>query len=96
MCVFQPGADPITDAVCLDFATKFLCAVSVATGEVKLFDGETETASFAEHTGSANALALHPSRQFLVSAGEDKAIVLYDVVQKTKLGQFQADSRKSV
>ena len=64
---------------------------SNSLGEVKIFDGDVEIVSFNDHAGSANALALHPGRRILASVGDDKTVVLYDVIKSVKLAQFATE-----
>ena len=94
MRVFQPGEAPVTGTVCVDFENGLRSAVSLASGEVKLYNADSEAASFSAHTGAATALAIHPSRQFLASVGDDKNLVLYDIAKRETLIQIQTDSRK--
>ncbi|KAL9091999.1 MAG: hypothetical protein Q9159_001144 [Coniocarpon cinnabarinum] len=92
MRVFQPGDAAVTDVVCVDFDNGLRSATSLASGEVKFFNADSEMASFKEHAGSATALGIHPSRRYLASVGEDKSFVLYDVAKKEKLTQIYTDS----
>lgn len=85
--VIEAGDGPITDAVCLDFEENLRSAVSTSSGAVKIFEGETELASFTTHAGPCTAIALHPSKEILASVGEDKSVVLYDLERRTTLMQ---------
>jgi pre-mRNA-processing factor 19 len=64
--------------------------VSTSTGAVKIF-GKSEI-PFTAHAGSANAIALHPSGEFLASVGVDKSFVFYDLPGRRTVTQIYTDS----
>lgn len=68
--------------------------VSTSTGAVKVFEAEQEVGSFSVHSGSATAVALHPSGTILASVGEDKTYILYDLESGKVLTQVSTDSGK--
>ncbi|KAF3765243.1 Prp19-domain-containing protein [Cryphonectria parasitica EP155] len=67
--------EPITDT--LWHGSKVIFATS--KGSVKVLEGGSEVASFAEHAGAATALSLHPGGTILASVGTDKSFVFYDM-----------------
>ena len=69
-------------------------AVVAATskGQIRIFEDGAEHSNFLAHAGSANAIALHPSRSILASVGSDKTYVFYDLSKSTKALQVATDS----
>ncbi|KAI1917811.1 hypothetical protein LOZ58_005105 [Ophidiomyces ophidiicola] len=66
--------------------------ISTSTGLVKVFDGESEIASFHSHAGEVKALAKHPTGDLLASVGVDQSYVLYDLASLTVVAQIFSDS----
>ena len=66
--------------------------ISTSGGAVKVFQGDTEAASFSTHVGPVSGLALHPSGDILASAGVDKSYVLYDLTNMSTVMQIFSDS----
>ncbi|KAL8763221.1 MAG: hypothetical protein Q9184_000939 [Pyrenodesmia sp. 2 TL-2023] len=58
-------------------------AASTSTGNVKIWENETEVASFAGHAGEVTALAIHPSGDILASVGIDNTYIFYDLLSNT-------------
>lgn len=66
--------------------------VALSTGTVKVFDNDSEVASFDHHAGSVSALALHPCGDVLASVGVDKSYILYDLESLKMMTQVFSDS----
>ena len=66
--------------------------ISTASGKVKVFEAQKESASFSVHAGGASGLALHPSGDVLASVGVDKSYVLYDLEANKVLTQVYSNS----
>lgn len=67
--------EPVTDTLWHGSKVSF----ATSKGSVKIFEGGSEVASFAEHAGPATALSMHPGGTILASVGSDKSFVFYDV-----------------
>ncbi len=68
--------------------------VSTSTGKVKIFEGQSELATFSAHGGEITGIALHPSGAILASVGVDKSYVLYDVESMVTITQVHTESGK--
>ncbi|KAI1402896.1 Prp19-domain-containing protein [Hypoxylon fuscum] len=68
--------EPVTDSIWEGSRVFF----STSKGSVKVFESGSEIASFSDHAGPANGLAIHPSKEILASIGSDKSFVFYDLV----------------
>jgi pre-mRNA-processing factor 19 len=68
--------------------------LATSTGHVKVFEDDSEVASFSAHAGEATSIALHPSGEILASVGVDKSIVFYDLASSTVSTQVYTDSGK--
>lgn len=66
--------------------------VSTSTGAVKVFENESEVASFSVHAGTAAALAVHPTGDIVASVGIDKSYTLYDISNSSVIAQTFTDS----
>lgn len=66
--------------------------VASSTGAVKAFHNGDEVAAFSSHSGSANALAIHPCGDMFASVGIDKSFVFYDVHTRKSVAQVFTDS----
>ncbi|KIW64512.1 hypothetical protein PV04_09440 [Phialophora macrospora] len=66
--------------------------VATSTGLVKVFDKDQEVSSFSPHTGSATAVALHPSGTILASVSEDQSYALYDLESAKLLTHVHSNS----
>ena len=69
--------------------------VSTSKGTVKVFNNDSEIATFSGHAGKVAALAVHPSGDILASVGSDKSYILYDLTTLTQAIQIYTDSGKS-
>ncbi|KAM5448323.1 putative RING-type E3 ubiquitin transferase [Microsporum audouinii] len=69
--------------------------VSTSTGAVKVFENESEVASFSVHAGTAAALAVHPTGDIVASVGIDKSYTLYDISNSSVIAQTFTDSALS-
>ena len=49
-------------------------------GLLCVYDGADLVSEFKQHAGKVAAVAVHPSGDILASVGEDKSIVLYDIL----------------
>lgn len=65
---------------------------ATSTGLVKIFENGFEVSSFNAHAGEVTALAVHPSKEILASAGIDKSFILYDLATFTQAIQIYTDS----
>ena len=88
------ASGPINDVLCIDLDSKQLVITAAANGEVAVSSDGQQIASFKEHAGSANAVALHSCGDILLSVGEDKSYVLYDLTQQAVLTRVFTNSRK--
>ena len=68
---------------------------STSNGIVKVFDNESEIATFSGHAGEVAALAIHPSGDILASVGGDKSYILYDLTTLTQAVQIYTDSGRA-
>jgi pre-mRNA-processing factor 19 len=66
--------------------------ISTSAGRLKVFEEQTEVASFGAHAGEATALALHPSGEIVASVGVDKSYVLYDLTSSAIATQVYSNS----
>jgi pre-mRNA-processing factor 19 len=66
--------------------------ISTSAGQVKVFEGPQEGASFGTHAGDVSAVALHPSGDMVASVGVDKSYVLYDLTTSTVGTQVYSNS----
>jgi pre-mRNA-processing factor 19 len=69
-----------------------VAVVATSTGSVKVFEKDQEVSSFSHHTGSATAVALHPSGTILASVGEDQSYALYDLESAKLLTHVHSNS----
>ena len=71
--------------------------VSSSTGKVIVFKprSDSEEISFDTHSGSATAIALHPSGDILASVGSDGTYALYDLENLRPLTQVPGGASKS-
>lgn len=70
-------------------------AVSTSSGVIKIFEGQSEAASFSGHAGKVTALAMHPSGDILASVGMDKSYILYDLTSYKQATQIYTDAGKA-
>lgn len=68
--------------------------LATSTGAVKIFEDDSEVASFTGHAGEASSIALHPSGEILASVGVDKSYIFYDLVSSAVATQIYTDSGK--
>jgi pre-mRNA-processing factor 19 len=66
--------------------------VSTSSGVIKVFEGQSEVASFSGHAGKVTALAMHPSGDILASVGVDKSYILYDLTSYKQATQIYTDA----
>ena len=88
--ILKGGAGAITGGVWIDDDSR--AVISTATGQVKVFDGKEESASFATHAGAVTAVALHPSGSILASVGVDKSYAIYDLEGVKVVAQVYTDA----
>lgn len=66
--------------------------ISTSSGKVKIFEGQSEVATFENHVGEITGVALHPSGGIVASVGTDKSYVLYDLDTMTTSTQVYSDA----
>ncbi|KAI9733355.1 MAG: hypothetical protein M1834_003439 [Cirrosporium novae-zelandiae] len=66
--------------------------IGTSAGTVKIFEDGNPIAEFHSHAGPTMALAQHPCRDIIASAGIDKSYVLYDIVSSKALTQVYTSS----
>lgn len=66
--------------------------IATSTGAVKVFENESEAASFNVHAGTAAALAVHPTGDIVASVGIDKSYTLYDISSSSVITQIFTDA----
>jgi len=87
----EVGSGAVTDAVWAGTRA----VVSTSSGVIKVFEGQTEVASFSGHAGKVTALAMHPSGDLLASVGVDKSYILYDLTSYKQATQVYTDAGKA-
>ncbi|KAI0006374.1 Prp19-domain-containing protein [Xylariaceae sp. FL0662B] len=81
--------EPVTDSI-WDGSKVIL---STSKGSVKIFDESgSEVASFLDHAGPANGLAIHPSKAIFASVGSDKSFVFYDLASLRRATRVYTNS----
>jgi len=84
----EVGTGPVTAAVWAGTRA----VVSTSSGVIKVFEGQSEVASFSGHAGKVTALAMHPSGDILASVGVDKSYILYDLTSYKQATQIYTDA----
>lgn len=87
----EVGSGAVTDAVWAGSRA----VVSTSSGVIKVFEGQSEVATFSGHAGKVTALAMHPSGDILASVGVDKSYILYDLTSYKQATQIYTDAGKS-
>ncbi|KAF3483396.1 cell cycle control protein [Arthroderma uncinatum] len=82
------GSGAITDAAWVGDKA----VIATSAGAVKVFENESEIASFSVHAGAAAALAVHPTGDIVASAGIDKSYTIYDISNSAVVAQIFTDS----
>lgn len=91
--VLQGASGSINAAVFIDAHGSQLSAVAASSGEVMIFENGAATHSFRDHAGSVSSLAVHPCGDILLSVGDDKSFVLYDVSSNKLLTRVFTNTR---
>lgn len=89
------GGSAVTDGLLLEREGQLTPILATTSGEIQVFSSGEKVAGFTSHASSANAIALHPGGDILVSVGSDKSFVLYDLASQKALTQMYTDSGKS-
>lgn len=84
--------EPVTDSIWEGSRVFF----STSKGSVKVFESGSEIASFSDHAGPANGLAIHPSKEILASIGSDKSFVFYDLVNLQRATRVYTNAGKFI
>ncbi|KAI9671405.1 MAG: hypothetical protein M1831_004314 [Alyxoria varia] len=89
---FSAGEGAIKDIVTLESKGDMKFAVAVATGFVKIFNGDTELDSYFAHAGSANSISLHASEEMLATVGADKSFAIYSIPEQVVASRVYTDA----
>lgn len=92
--VLQGASGVINAAVFIDTQDSRQVAVATSSGEVIIYENGSAKHSFRDHAGAALSLSLHPCGDILLSVGDDKSFILYDISNSSMLTRLFLNSRE--
>ncbi|KAI9720976.1 MAG: hypothetical protein M1828_005448 [Chrysothrix sp. TS-e1954] len=88
----KAGDQTITDAVFWQHSDRTRHIIATSAGAVSIYEDDDAVFSFHSHSSAATSISLHPCGEILASVGQDKGVMMYDLLARKALSQIYTSS----